>query len=298
MELGIIGLDSSHSVEFSRILNGEMEPYHIGGHRITAAYPGEISKDFAMSRERMDDFTREVSADWGVKLYSSIAEVMERTDGVFLEQVDARKRLKQFREIVRFGKPVFVDKPFVLRVDECQEMCKLAERYQVPVLSTSPLRFADSLTNALQKCEGHSIIGADFFGPMPFTDTQPGYFWYGVHMADMLYRTMGTSCKWVFAAHTEEHDVVTGRWKDGRIATIRGNRCGNGAFGGTIFYESGNVYFDVSRDARGYYESLLEQIIGMFDTGNSPVTNREMEEVVRFLEAANESLESERAVTL
>ena len=43
MKLGIIGLDSSHAVQFSRILNGEREPFHIGGHPVTAAYPGPVS---------------------------------------------------------------------------------------------------------------------------------------------------------------------------------------------------------------------------------------------------------------
>ena len=89
MKLGIIGLDSSHAVQFSRILNGEREPFHIGGHPVTAAYPGPVSQDFDMSRDRMENFTREVAGDWGVKLYSSIAEVMKNSDAVFLEQVDA-----------------------------------------------------------------------------------------------------------------------------------------------------------------------------------------------------------------
>ena len=35
MKLGIIGLDSSHAVQFSRILNGERELFHIGGHPVT-----------------------------------------------------------------------------------------------------------------------------------------------------------------------------------------------------------------------------------------------------------------------
>ena len=91
MKLGIIGLDSSHAVQFSRILNGEREPFHIGGHPVTAAYPGPESQDFDMSRDRMENFTREVAGDWGVKLYSSIAEVMKNSDAVFLEQVDARR---------------------------------------------------------------------------------------------------------------------------------------------------------------------------------------------------------------
>ena len=77
MKLGIIGLDSSHAVQFSRILNGEREPFHIGGHPVTVAYPGPVSQDFNRSRDRLENFTREVAGDWGVKLYSSIAEVMK-----------------------------------------------------------------------------------------------------------------------------------------------------------------------------------------------------------------------------
>ncbi len=298
MNLGIIGLDSSHAVQFSRILNGKNEPFHISGHPVTAAYPGQVSSDFDMSRERMETFTRSVSEEWGVKLYASIAEVMNHADAVFLEQVDARRRLEQFREMVRFGKPIYVDKPFALSTEDCKEMLKLAQEYHVPVLSTSSLRFADSLTAALKQCESHSVVGADFFGPMPFTSTQPGYFWYGVHMADMLYRTMGTGCSKVSVVHTRQHDVITGVWKDGRIGTIRGNRCGNGNFGGTVYHGTGSVFVDVSQDTRGYYECLVEQIVNMFDTGQSPVTNQEMTEVVRFLEAAGKSLITGREVVL
>ena len=43
---------------------------------------------------------------------------------------------------------------------------------------------------------------------------------------------------------------------------------------------------------------LVEQIIRMFDTGQSPVTRQEMTEVVRFLEAAGESLTTGREVVL
>ena len=42
----------------------------------------------------------------------------------------------------------------------------------------------------------------------------------------------------------------------------------------------------------------MEQIIKMFDTGQSPVTSQEMMEVVRFLEAAGESLTTGREVVL
>ena len=68
MKLGIIGLDSSHAVQFSRILNGEREPFHIGGHPVTAAYPGRESQGFDMSRDRVENFTREVASEGGVEV--------------------------------------------------------------------------------------------------------------------------------------------------------------------------------------------------------------------------------------
>lgn len=289
MRLGIIGLDSSHVVEFTRILNKEA-PFSLGGHRVTAAYPGEVSLDFDMSRDRMEVFTKQITEDFGVQLYSSAAQVVEQVDGILLEQVDARKRLSQFREIVSSRKPVFVDKPFALSGIQCREMLALAKRHGAPVFSSSALRFADGLTRALKRCGENAVYGADFFGPMPFTDTQPGYFWYGVHMVDMLYRVMGTGCERVTAFHTKSHDLVTGVWMDGRIGTIRGSRQGKPSFGGTIYHEAGMEFFDASKDKKGYYECLIEQVTGMLDTGKSPVAAEEMAEVVRFLEAAGESL--------
>lgn len=296
--LGIVGLDSSHAEEFSRILNGASEPFHLPGHPVTAACRGEMAEDFDMSRNRMDAITKQVTKTWGVKLYPDISSVMAQVDGVFLEQVDARKRLGQFTEIASFGKPVFVDKPFALSSADCRKMLDLAEKNRIPLLSTSSLRYADSLTEALASCEKEPVTGADFFGPMPFTRTQPGYFWYGVHMADMLYRVMGTGCSRVRAVHTEAYDGICAVWKDGRIGTIRGIRKGWKNFGGTIFTRNGHVAVDVSRDKRGYYESLLEEIIRMFDTGVSPVGLAEMEEIVRFLEAANDSLETGKEAIL
>lgn len=298
MKLGIIGLDSSHALEFTRLLNRANRPGHVREHPITAACAGVKAEDFDMSYERMDKITRTVTEEWGVQLYPDISSVMEQVDAVLLEQVDARIRVRQFEEIISYRKPVFVDKPFALSTAECCRMLELADQYSVPVLSASSLRFADSLTEALKRSKGRQIHGADFFGPMPFVETQPGYFWYGVHMADMLYRTMGMGCSRVQAIHTEHYDLITGIWRDGRLGTIRGNRIGNGNFGGTVFFGTESETIDVSKDVKSYYESLVEAIISMFDTGISPVGGNEMAEIVRFLEASNESWMTGREIAL
>lgn len=297
MKLGIIGLDSSHAVEFSRILNDASQPFHITGHTVVAAYPGEPSLDFDMSHQRLEPFTKQVWETYGVALYDSIEEVMEQVDAVFLEQVDGRKRLEQFSCIAPYAKPVFVDKPFALSSADCAQMLQLAQKYAFPLLSSSSLRFADGWARAIAACK-EAVLGADVYGPMPFTPTQPGYFWYGVHMVDMLYAAFGAGCRWVQAQRTPEQDILTAAWQDGRLATIRGNRFGNPHFGGTLFTQNAQQFVDVSNDKRGYYEALVEAIVRMFDTGHSPVAPEETAEVVRFLEAANESAETGKQVYL
>ena len=134
MKLGIIGLDCSHAVEFSRMLNDPADREHIPGYRVTAAWPGRISKDFDMSRDRMEPFTGQVSR-LGVKLCGGIEEVMEQVDAVFLEQVDARLREEQLERILPFGKPVFVDKPLALSADSARRICRLARQWDCPVMS-------------------------------------------------------------------------------------------------------------------------------------------------------------------
>ena len=298
MKLGIIGLDSSHAVAFANILNNQNHAGYIPDHPVVCAYPGEISSDFDMSYERMDKFTEEVTEQHGVALAESISAVMEQVDAVFLEQVDARKRFKQFEEIVKFGKPVFVDKPFALSGAEAGDMAALAEHYGAPLLSTSALRYADSLTAALRDDTHGEIDGADFASHMPMAPTQPGFFWYGCHAADMLYAVMGAGCETVYATSTTDADLIVGTWRDGRIGTVRGSRLCYNIYTGVIQRRQRPVLVDPTGDQRPFYDCLIEQVIRMFDTGVMPVSREEMVEVIRFLEAANESVRTGNIVRI
>ena len=47
---------------------------------------------------------------------------------------------------------------------------------------------------------------------------------------------MGRGCKEVKATTTDNQDVITATWGDGRIASVRGLRKTHGKFGESIFY--------------------------------------------------------------
>lgn len=297
LNLGIVGCDTSHCVAFARILNDPANEHHISGARIVAAFPGG-SPDFELSISRVEGFVQELQEKWQVEIVDSPEEVAEKCDGILLTSVDGRIHLDQFRQIAPAGKPVFIDKPFALEAEKAREIFRTASGKNIPLMSCSSLRYSDGLVDVLNDSTEGAVFGADFYGPMAIQPTQPGLFWYGIHTVEMLFASLGEGCAEVRVTTNDDHDLVVGTWRDGRVGTIRGNRVGNNKFGGAVHREKGTRFVDVYASGRPYYASLLEQILMMFNTGEAPIAPEETIEIVRFIEAANESRESGKPVAL
>ncbi|WP_422659479.1 Gfo/Idh/MocA family protein [Paenibacillus sp. EC2-1] len=297
LRIGLIGLDTSHAIAFTRLLHDTEEPFHVPGARVTLAYPGG-SPDFHLSISRVDGFTKDIQEQYGVQIVETPEEVAEHSDAIMLIAADGRVHLDLFRRIASYGKPVFIDKPLALRSSEAEDIGRIAKRHAIPVMSSSSLRYAASLSEKLFKEEMGAIIGADVHGPMEIEHTQSRYFWYGIHAAEMLYAIMGSGCREVAVASTEGHDLIIGTWNDGRLGTVRGNREGNYKFGALIHRTHGSDYVDAASSGKPFYADLLEQVIPMFASGQSSLPFEQSIEVIRFLEAAEESRAIGNAVKL
>lgn len=279
--VGIIGLDSSHSIAFTKLLNGAgNDVYH--GYKVVAAYPYG-SKDISLSKERIPVYTEEIQK-LGVSITTSISQLLEQVDVVLLETNDGRLHKEQSLEVFRAGKPVFIDKPIAASLKDTIEIFAAASQYKVPVFSSSALRFQESV-QIIQSGKYGKVIGADTFSPAFLESSHPDLFWYGIHGVESLFALMGKGCESVERHYTPEGDFVTGKWKDGRIGTFRGLRSGKTDFGGTCYCENGIVQLGTFTG----YESLLQQITKFFDTGVSPVAKEETLELIAFLEAAEKS---------
>ncbi len=110
LRAGIIGLDTSHVVAFTQLLNAPDAKPELAGVRIVAAYPGG-SPDIPSSRDRVAGYTKQLHEKFGVEIVPSIDALLERVDVVFLESVDGRPHLEQARPVFKARKPVFIDKP-------------------------------------------------------------------------------------------------------------------------------------------------------------------------------------------
>ncbi len=298
LTIGLIGLDTSHVPAFAGLLNDPNKEYHVPGAKVVVAYPGVPAKDFELSYSRVEGYTNELCDKFGVHIVDSAEAVAEACDAVMLESVDGRVHLELFRRIAPFGKPVFVDKPFALSTAEASAIIDLAKQYQIPLMSCSSLRYSEALIEALEQAGNETLIGADCYGPMALQPTQPGLYWYGIHMTEMLFSILGKGCTQVTVTTTEDHDLVVGVWEDGRIGTVRGNRKGNGKFGALIHREQGSEFVDVYAHPKPYYASMLENIMEMFQTGKEPIDLEETLQIIRFIEAANESRLTGKTVKL
>jgi hypothetical protein len=94
----------------------------------------------------------------------------------------------------------------------------------------------------------------------------------------------------VSRAATEGSDEIVGRWKDGRIGSVRANRP-HGAQGAVVFRPPDKAVQSDSSMKEGY-GPLLKEIVHFFQTGVPPVAPEETLEIMAFMDAAQRSKEA------
>lgn len=278
---GMIGLDTSHVPAFTKILNqADDETY--AGIRVVAGYPG--GTDIPASRDRVEGFTNQ-QRDMGVEIVDTIPALLERVDVVLLESVDGRIHLEEAIPVILAGKPLFIDKPVAGSLADAIAIYELAKKHDVPVFSCSSLRYSPAIQSLRDDPELGDVVGTFVWGSCSYQAGTPDLFFYGIHGVEMLYTLMGTGCQTLTRAQTDDTDVVTGTWNDGRLATYRGIRKHKSGFGAVAF--GTKAIKSVERD--GSYRELIEQVATFFVSGQSPVAAEETIELVAFMEAADES---------
>jgi predicted dehydrogenase len=283
LRVGIIGLDTSHVIEFTRIFNDASDPEHVPGVQVVAAFKGG-SPDVADSWSRVDKFTQELQDKWKIQIVSDIPTLCSMVDAVLLESVDGRKHLEQVKPVFAAHKPVFIDKPLAASYRDAKEIDRLAQEAGVPWFSSSSLRYWDDLQNAKTSPDIGGIIGCSVYGPCEIEPHHPDLMWYGVHAVEMLYTLMGTGCDTVTRVHTGDTDVVVGKWKDGRVGVMRGTRNQPYAFGMTVFGAKGVV---CKAEDHASYRPLLVEVAKFFRTHVPPFSHEETLEIFAFMEAAD-----------
>jgi hypothetical protein len=285
LKLGIVGTDTSHVVAFTAALNDPSSPTHVPGARVVAAYKGG-SPDIPASRDRIEGFTRTLQEKYGVEIVGTIAELCARVDGVLLTSNDGRIHLAQVREIVAARKPMFIDKPLASTLEDAREIARIAKDAGVAWFSTSSERYA------VAHLKADDLTGVDVWGPGPLEEHhQLDLSWYAIHEAEMLYTLLGRGCEVVTRVASADADVVSCRWKDGRIGTMRALRP-YGNYGVVTYHKDAKDQKGTPAVPASSYTPLVREFVTFFATGVPPVSNDDTLELFAFLDAAQRSKEA------
>jgi hypothetical protein len=283
LRIGIIGLDTSHVIAFTSLINDERNKDRVTGGKVVAAFKGG-SPDIESSASRVEGYTKQLQEKFGVKIVPTIEELCQQVDAVLLESVDGRPHLAQARPVLKARKPMFIDKPVAGSLHDAIEIYRLAKEANVPVFSSSSYRFYESLLE-LKKADVGEIRSVISYGPCFLEAHHPDLYWYGVHPTEALYTILGVGCETVSRVSTADTDVVTGIWEGGRVGTLHGLR-GKFTPSKVIVFGTGAV---AEQKDGGSYAPLVREIMKFFRTGVAPMRADETIEMFAFMEAADES---------
>jgi len=280
IRLGLIGLDTSHVTAFTELLNNPKAKDHVPGAKVIAAFKGG-SADIPSSIGKVEEYTTALREKYGVKIYDTIEQVCAEVDAVLIESVDGRPHLEQARIVIAAKKPLYIDKPVAGTLRDALEIFRLAETAEVPLFTSSSLRFAKN-TLAVRAGSIGKVLSAETTSPAHLDPHHPDLYWYGVHGCESLFTVMGTGCETVERRKTADGKIeVVGKWKGGRTGIFR----------------EGSTYAGIARGEKGEapvgsfdgYAPLVVEIVKFFQTRKSPVPAAETLELFAFMEAADES---------
>ncbi len=283
VKVGIVAMDTSHCVEFTKRFNHIEIPEEqwVEGCQVVAAFPRTPA---AGNEERQGKYAEQLRA-WGVKIVDSDKELMSSADVVMVESVDGNMHIEHAAPYIKKGRTVWIDKPFASTYKDARKLAAMAAKYNAPMMSASSLRFALEVQKLHADVEiNGKVVMAWAYTPSKPLNEVPGLMNYGIHGVETLFGIMRGGCQSVSCSATEMGEVAAGTWPEGRLGAVVGLNKGAGGFGFAASCEKKLVISPI--DSRYIYRELLKQVAKFFETKVSPVPIEESVEVIGFIEQA------------
>ena len=290
LRIGIIGLDSSHTVEFTRRFQAPDCPpdQRVAGVTVTRCMRFETP---FQDRAGLDGRQQELEG-WGVEVTEDFDTAVAGADAVLIEINDPSLHLEYVRRCAGLGVPLFLDKPLAQDLAAGLEIARVAAEHDLRVCSASSLRFAAGLHDACAALPAPRHVTT--FGPINRAAAGSSIVWYGVHAVEMLVRAIGRGASMVSTHRWDEDAVLVVEYADGRTGVVE--LFAGGGYGGVL--RSGHDVVPYTVDHAGIYPALLTELVPFLAGGASPVPLEDAVEVIAILDAAERSSQAGGAAAM
>jgi len=218
--IGIIGLDTSHSVAFTKALNGASE--NTGGFKIVAAYPNG-SADIESSVKRIPGYTEEVKK-YGVEIVGSVGALLSKVDFVCLETNDGRPHLQQALEVFKAGKPIFIDKPVAGSLSDTIAIYELAKQFNVHCFFKLITAIHGNSTTSCQMVKLEMYLELIVSVPLHLNQHTQNFSGMAYMVSNCSTRSWEQVCKHVKRTSNKDVEMVVGEWNVWKSGNLSWNK--------------------------------------------------------------------------
>jgi predicted dehydrogenase len=291
LNIGIIGLDTSHSIEFTRRIQAPDCPpdQKVKGMKVVTC----LRFPSAFQSEPDQDKRQQILESWGVAVTKNLDEATCDVDALMLEINDPGLHLEYFQKIVNIGKPIFVDKPPADTVANAQEIGRLAKEKKIRIFSASSLRFGPQVLQIAKEMPQAKICFS--IGCLGKAPKGSSIVWYGVHVVEMLQQVMGIGAKKAYACKDAIGIMAIIEYSYNRRGLIQLTE-GDYQYGIMAQDAKTKKYYNV--DSSRLYTDLLNRIRDFFNGAKPAVGWEESVEVQAILNAIDQSVTTGKEVQI
>ena len=291
IKVALIGLDTSHTIEFARRIQAPDCPpdQKVSGLRATACL--RFSTPF--QNEDGLNLRQKQLEDWGIKVTTDFNDAVKGCDAIMLEINDASYHLEYFKKCAGLGKPIFLDKPLADNIENGLEIVRLAKKNKVNAISASSLRFDAGLIKACAEMPNPTFVSV--YGPLGVAPAGSSIVWYGVHAFEMLEKAMGKGSACVTVRTDGAGVVAIMDYPDKKRGVVELTK-GAWIYGGTLRNSETAISYSVV--AGSLYANIMKEIEKFFRTGKASFNLEDTVEVMAMLDAAERSFKSGKTETV
>lgn len=292
LKISIIGLDTSHSIAYPRLMQAPDCPRNMRIRGMKAISCLRFETPY-QNKDGLDKRQQQLE-QWGIKVTENFDEAIKDCDAIMLEINDGSYHLEYFKKVAALGKPVFLDKPLAMTLADGRAIIALMRQHGTRVWCGSSIPFCPPLDKIIARAG--TIQRAHVFGAFGRAPAGDSLVWYGVHSFEVLQRIMGRGAARVRALETPNTAIAAVEFKDGRegIVELTPVWTYGGVITGKVNDQQTTTPF-VLNSTRSYY-LILRQIKAFFKGGPAPVDMETTFEGLAMMCAARESIIRKEAV--
>jgi len=170
IQIGVIGVDSSHLPEFTRRINER------NGRGETRCRVTEFWTDgkHDMPEAEVNRWKLDTVAH-GAKPAPQLDRMLDRVDAAMVLTVNGNRHLAHALPAIKRGLTTYIDKPLTCNLGEAIQLRRAVREHGARCYSASSLRFAPEI-EAFDEEKLGKLVTIDAFGPNELNESMPGLF--------------------------------------------------------------------------------------------------------------------------